>query len=73
MSEQKHKIVPLEEFAVIGSELLCIATFMISAFKNIINVFIWKFDVHMLLLTAASMIIFTFLSLDKFFWLNWSR
>lgn len=73
MSEQKHKMIPLEEFAILGSELLCIATFMISAFKNVINVFTWKFDVNMLLLTAASMIIYAFLSLGKFFWLNWSR
>lgn len=73
MSEQKHKMVPLEELAILGSEILCIGTFMITAFINIINVFTWKFDSSMLLLTAASMIIYAFLSLGKFFWLNWPR
>ncbi len=72
MSEQEHKMMPLEEYSILASQLICIITFLISSVINIKNVIKWEFDNNSLLLTAGSLIIFSFLSLYKFFWLNWN-
>lgn len=71
--KKKHKLTPLEEYAIFGSELTCMGIFIISFFKATFDLFFLRFDTLTLSLIPLSIIFYSIISLLNFFRLNWDR
>jgi hypothetical protein len=69
----KNQMKPMDEYAVIASELFCIGTFIICTAKAIFDLFYWKFDLLTLLLVPLSLVFYAIIALLNFIRINGDR